>query len=244
MSDSYPSRDEVVEVYGEFVRRIARRLARDLRLRAEIEDLVQMGHVGLIEAWDRFDPSAGVPFQGFAWYRVRGAMIDGVKQLTGNTRAQLRQLRRLSASNEFQSSLTEAMAGQTDASSDASYLEQAIRGAVLVADLEELVGPGGEAADAGSSLGGTPESLTSRREQIERVRAALDQLAPDLQDLLRRHYFEGESLAAIGADQGTSRSWMSRRHARAIRELHALLDERKSAPGDATPPDPRRFIGV
>lgn len=241
---SVPNRDEVADVYGDFVRGVARKLARDLRLSTDLEDLVQLGIIGLLEAWDRFDPDAGVPFRGFAWYRVRGAMIDGVKDLTGNTRAQLRQLRRMSASNEFQSSLSESMAGATDAESDASYLAQAVRGAVLVADVSEVVAAsGGDVTDALSSLAGTPESLTSRRQQIERVRSAIAQMTPDAADLVRRHYFEDQSLAEIGRELGLSRSWLCRRHARAIRELHVLLSEEKE-PDDATSVGPRRFISV
>ena len=242
--ESFPARDEVATVYGDFVETIARKLARELRLTTDVDDLVQLGHLGLLEAWDRFDPDAGVPFKGFAWYRVRGAMIDGVKQLTGNSRAQLRQLRRLSASNGFQASLSESMSGRTDSASDASYLAQAVRGAVLVADLGEIASSdGGDVTDSMSSLSGTPESLTSRRQQIERVREAVAAMTPDAAEIVRRHYFDGESLSAIGRDLGLSRSWMSRRHARAIRELHELLAEENAA-SDATKGGPRRFISV
>ena len=61
-SHQRPGRDELVDAFGPMVERIARRIWRALRLRIDVDDLVQLGMVGLIEAWERFDDTAGVPF--------------------------------------------------------------------------------------------------------------------------------------------------------------------------------------
>lgn len=45
------------------------------------EDLEAAGIVGLIQAVDRFDPARGIPFEGYAALRVRGAMLDEVRRL-------------------------------------------------------------------------------------------------------------------------------------------------------------------
>ena len=49
---------------------------------AEVEDLVSAGTIGLIEAVDRYDAKLGVPFVGFAYSRIRGAIIDELRRLT------------------------------------------------------------------------------------------------------------------------------------------------------------------
>jgi RNA polymerase sigma factor for flagellar operon FliA len=59
---------------------IARHLARELGRSAELDDLRAMGHQGLLEAARRFDEGRGVTFRRFANYRVRGAMLDGVRK--------------------------------------------------------------------------------------------------------------------------------------------------------------------
>lgn len=50
------------------------------------EDLIAYGYVGLLEARKRFDPSKGTPFVTFAWWRVRGAIIQGAREMSGSTR--------------------------------------------------------------------------------------------------------------------------------------------------------------
>ena len=59
----------------------------------EREDLVSAGTVGLIDAVDRFDPARGVPFEAFARKRVRGAIIDELRQLDGRGRLFWKRLR-------------------------------------------------------------------------------------------------------------------------------------------------------
>src|SRR5262249_3784012 len=53
-----------------------------VRGHVEYDELVALGNAGLAQAARRFDPSRGVPFPAFAWYRVQGAVIDGMRQMT------------------------------------------------------------------------------------------------------------------------------------------------------------------
>jgi RNA polymerase sigma factor FliA len=66
----------LVVLYLPFVEEVARRLALRMRF-ADLDDLVQDGVFGLVEAAARFDPSRGVRFKTFAERRIRGAMLDG-----------------------------------------------------------------------------------------------------------------------------------------------------------------------
>jgi RNA polymerase sigma factor for flagellar operon FliA len=72
--------DVDVADYLPFVRAIARRLRARLPANIEVDDLVQAGMIGLIDARCRFDPSQGVPFEGFAIKRARGAMLDELRR--------------------------------------------------------------------------------------------------------------------------------------------------------------------
>src|SRR5260221_5155019 len=74
---------------------IARQVARELGRLVELEDLRSMGHQGLLEAARRFDETRGASFRRFANYRVRGAMIDGIRKgapLPRRAHARLRSL--------------------------------------------------------------------------------------------------------------------------------------------------------
>ncbi len=61
------------------IRAIARRLASRLPPSVEVEELVNIGVLGLLDAADRFDSSKGVPFRAYAEMRIRGQMIDALR---------------------------------------------------------------------------------------------------------------------------------------------------------------------
>jgi RNA polymerase sigma factor FliA len=80
--------DNMVEV-----RRIARRIHARLPGHVLLEDLVHSGVVGLIEAVDKFDPTRNVSLQAYAQFRIRGAILDGLRDLDWSSRFLRRQAR-------------------------------------------------------------------------------------------------------------------------------------------------------
>ncbi|MCA9566240.1 MAG: FliA/WhiG family RNA polymerase sigma factor [Myxococcales bacterium] len=60
---------------------IAFNIHRRLPASVELDDLVSAGHVGLLTAQERFDPSRSVPFEAFARIHIRGAIVDSLRQL-------------------------------------------------------------------------------------------------------------------------------------------------------------------
>ena len=73
-------RDKLVLEHAEMVRRIALHLADRLDGVCDPDDLIQAGLVGLLEAADRYDAIEGIPFEGYAYPRIRGAMLDGLRR--------------------------------------------------------------------------------------------------------------------------------------------------------------------
>ena len=72
-------RESVVERYGQMVRRVAAQLVARLPANVDIDDLVQAGMIGLLDAVSRYDASQGTQFETFAMQRVRGAMLDELR---------------------------------------------------------------------------------------------------------------------------------------------------------------------
>src|ERR1700743_3326136 len=64
-----------------FVRSIAGKVKEQLPREIEFDDLYNYGMQGLLEAAERYDRKHGVTFQTFAYYRVRGAMFDGLRNM-------------------------------------------------------------------------------------------------------------------------------------------------------------------
>lgn len=78
--DVLPGQDEFVSQHAQLVRRIAFTLHAKLPFAVHIDDLIQAGMTGLIKARERWKPSAGASFETYAGIRIRGAMIDNMRQ--------------------------------------------------------------------------------------------------------------------------------------------------------------------
>ena len=72
-------RDQRILEHISLVKRIAYHLITRLPSHVQVDDLIQSGMVGLIEASKNYDPSQGASFETYAGIRVRGAMLDDVR---------------------------------------------------------------------------------------------------------------------------------------------------------------------
>jgi RNA polymerase sigma factor for flagellar operon FliA len=82
-----PEKRQLVEQHLQLVQAIARKVKKTLGASIEYDDLVAYGSKGLVEAADRYDARPGVAFTTFAYYRIRGAMFDGLRTMGWYSRA-------------------------------------------------------------------------------------------------------------------------------------------------------------
>ncbi|MBU6397785.1 MAG: sigma-70 family RNA polymerase sigma factor [Rhodospirillales bacterium] len=82
-----PGQAELTALYGHWIKRMA--LLMKARMPwADLDDMLQWGAIGMMEASQRFNPEHGVPFQAFAARRIKGAMIDGLRREGTRRRSQ------------------------------------------------------------------------------------------------------------------------------------------------------------
>jgi RNA polymerase sigma factor for flagellar operon FliA len=84
MSSTYTAKgrldiDTMLKQYSPLVRRLAHQMIAKLPANVEIDDLIQVGMIGLTDALSRFDAAQGVQFETFATQRIRGAMLDELR---------------------------------------------------------------------------------------------------------------------------------------------------------------------
>jgi RNA polymerase sigma factor for flagellar operon FliA len=79
MSEAAPDYANLHKVHGNWIKRTALLLKSRMPW-AELDELLQWGAIGMLEATKRFDGSLGIEFQAFAARRIRGAMIDGLRK--------------------------------------------------------------------------------------------------------------------------------------------------------------------
>ena len=94
-------RDRLIQQHLGLVQSLARKLRKQITARIEFDDLVGYGSKGLIEAAERFDPSHGASFTTFAYYRVRGAMLDGLRTMGWYSRADYARYRAEERANQY-----------------------------------------------------------------------------------------------------------------------------------------------
>src|SRR5690554_409898 len=81
VTKSLELRGRIIQEYTYLIKYIAGRLSIYFGPNVEYEELVSYGVFGLIDAIDKFDISKGVKFETYASLRIRGSIIDGVREL-------------------------------------------------------------------------------------------------------------------------------------------------------------------
>jgi RNA polymerase sigma factor for flagellar operon FliA len=222
---------EVLELFHQnvdLVRIIARKVALGLGSASDLDELTAFGQEGLLDAARRFDPSRGVPFRAYANYRIRGAMLDGVRKDAPLGRRLHHKLAAassaaLAAEGELEFA---SQGGGTDAGAAEQFLHEHLSGVATAAALGLLARSEGGASGAeltSETSDATPEELVARARLMDAVMKAIQELPADEAELVRRHYFEDKNLDAAGEELGMSKSWASRLHARAVTRLGKRL---------------------
>ncbi len=209
----------------ELVDVLARQLRRQFGPYVQVDDLASQGREALLIAARTFDPDRAVPFRRWANLRIRGAMIDGVRQNGNLPRRVYRQLRMLQAADRVHENAAEEQASApvtSDVDADAKIGDQLATAAMAMAVAFLSIGSG-EALDRAQDTKLSPEEEVANAEVLARIRAAIAERPEAERRLLERHYFDGIAFEETARELGLSKSWASRLHARAIEEIARTL---------------------
>lgn len=208
---------------------IARQILRTLGGSVELEDLVSFGREGLWDAARRFDDSRGVPFRGYANYRVRGAIIDGVRSSARLSRRTHERLNGLQAAARVSEGAFEDQSVPRPPGSGPAEAETALAdhlAAMATALAAGLLSPTAH-GDAGErtlvDTSGNPEEAYGQAQLLALVRSGIAELPREEAELVRRHYLEGARFDHVASELGLSKSWASRLHTRALTRLAKRL---------------------
>lgn len=214
--------EELLEKYTPLIRSIAYQIKQRLRIPVEIDELVQEGRIGLMEAAERFDSKLGVSFKTFAYYRVKGAMYDGLRKMDVITRRKNANLMFETAASEFLAD--EALRGSTEPVRKTTK-DEMNEVANLISGLVPIYMLTLDAIDRmeQEQPGRSPDQQLAFKQQKAELKKAMQQLPAKERKLLEYHYYEDLTLEQAAARLGLSKSWASRLHAKAISKLHNKL---------------------
>jgi len=231
---------DLVPRHADLVRRIAHQLSARLPACVEVDDLIQAGMIGLLDAARSYDTDQGASFETYASIRIRGAMIDDVRRSDWAPRSVHRRSREIAAAiREIEQANGRAARAQEVAerlqmplSEYLRALEDAARSQVL--SLDTHVEEHGE-VQVLPRAGPTPGQVFDRGEFGRELSAAIAKL-PEREQLVLSLYYEKElNLKEIGAVLGVSESRVCQIHGQAVVRLRGRLNvfERMDAGLDA-----------
>ncbi|MBZ5663524.1 MAG: FliA/WhiG family RNA polymerase sigma factor [Acidobacteriia bacterium] len=216
------------------VRYIARRIHERLPRHVPFEDLVHAGVVGLIDALNKFDSTKHVQFSSYAKFRIRGAILDSLRELDWSPR-ELRRKGRLvdSTYSELSGKLGRAPSENEIAEEMGISLHE------LQSLLAELDGLELGSLRVESSRDGKEEDLTDyvpskseetpffeclRSEMKQLLAEAIAELPEKEQRVLALYYLEELTMKEVGAALGIGESRVSQIHSLAMVRLRARLN--------------------
>jgi RNA polymerase sigma factor for flagellar operon FliA len=225
------TRAELIQDCQGLVRALAWQIHARLARVADVQDLIQYGQIGLAEAARDYDPQNGTQFTTFAYYRIRGAIYDGVSKMSWFSRAQFRRMQYERRAEELLA--VEAERGgegsRRDVADEARWLKR-VGGELAVAYLSTLgIDEEGSEPALADPDAAQPSDVVAGQEIQQVLRQLVDALPVDAGNLIRAAYFEGLSLQEAGRRIGVSKAWASRLHARTLERLARSLKQRQLA---------------
>jgi len=226
-------RTAAVQRYAPLVRRLAAQLIARLPANVELDDLVQAGMIGLMDALSRYESGHGAQFETFAMQRIRGAMIDELRGGDWLPRSVRRNQRAIEAAvhaveQRSRRPATEAEVAAQMGLTLAAYqqLLADAHGAQLVY-LDELAG--GDSEEGFLERHAVPEQTTDPVRVLgdERFRASLAAAIEGLPERERQvmgmYYEHDMNLKEIGAVLGVTESRVCQLHSQAVARLRTRM---------------------
>lgn len=222
--------DQQITLYAPLVKRIAHHLMNRLPDSVQVDDLIQAGMLGLLEASKNFDPTQGASFETFAGIRIKGAMLDEVRRSDWTPRSVHKNSRRVSEAIQAIESKTQSEARDTDI---AAYMgislheyNQILQDSIScrLFSVEELT----ESEDHHYEPGGEDDDPLSAlvRDGFQQALANAILRLPERERLVISLYFDDElNLREIGEVMGISESRVSQICSQAVLRLRSRLSE-------------------
>lgn len=229
-------RDQLITEYLPYVKRIVQRIAVHLPATVDIEDLMNVGVIGLIQAVDRYDPKRDNKFMTYAVFRIKGAVLSELRSRDFLSRSNRRKIREL---EDAYLRLEQKLGRQVDDVEVAEELgvdlEQIYRtrqmSNISFISFEELgFSSKDEKEKLMSYLADNDDdalNLTRLKEVKGAVARAIEQLPEKERLVISLYYIEELTMKETGKVLNITESRVSQIHSQAIMRLRAKLRKEK-----------------
>lgn len=224
MIETNLSTHQLVEKYIDFAEEIAKRFTKKMHLNDDFyQEAKSSAYIGLMDAAMKYKgDNCGVPFKGFAFYRVRGAIIDTLRKNTHLTDRYSKLVKCYSAVASLDGNVISIREEDKEDEKIAKIFDLVSKGA--------LVFKIGNASDAinlkMANTNEIPEKAFLIKEQNKRLCDAIEKLPEKEKLVIKEYYFNDKTFLEISKMTNQhSKSWIARLHSKAISKLEEMLRE-------------------
>ncbi|MBI4876479.1 MAG: FliA/WhiG family RNA polymerase sigma factor [Acidobacteria bacterium] len=227
----FEKRDRLVVENLPLVRAIALRISDHLPAHVELDDLIHEGLLGLTDAATRFDSAKHVPFSVYARHRIRGAILDSLRESDWATRGLRRRQRQMeAATHELQANLQRAPSEEEIAAKMGIETSRLRRIALEFRQADFISASSRAPADADlpapefpAHPESRPDSMCARTQIREKLEAAMSTLRERHRQVISLYYNQEMSMKEIGDAMGVNESRVSQIHKAALTAMAAAL---------------------
>lgn len=220
-------RDELVLEHLPLVRAIAVRVYENLPMHVELEDLVHAGILGLFDAAGKYDDSKQVLFRGYAKHRIKGAILDSLREMDWASRDLRRRHKRLEEVTRELSAVMERQPTELEIAEKMGMdLERWRQVAIelrmvgfLSASTRSNDGEDGPAPEFPAATDSNPGVMTGHRQLKSVLATAMSSLPARHRQVIHNYYTGGKTMREIGESMGVNESRVSQIHKAALERL-------------------------
>ena len=224
--DAHDNSEALVLAHLGLVKRVALHLKVRIPPFMELDELIQVGMIGLLEAARAFNPTKGIEFESFALSRVRGAILDEVRQLSYLPRSAV-------AFNKSENQATNALASElgraptqaelADHMGDDLELFQKRRGNAKRFETLSMEVMTDEVMGIADERTRQPDAIVEHEQFMAAVTDAIAELPERDQLLMSLYYVEELNLKEIGEILGVTESRISQLLTAVVKKLRTAL---------------------
>jgi RNA polymerase sigma factor for flagellar operon FliA len=226
-------RDAFVLEHLPIVKAIAVRVHAGLPVHVDLDDLVQAGVLGLIDAANKFDPTKQVAFSSYAKHRMRGAMLDSLRELDWATRDMRRQQKRLEATTRALEAMLQRAPTEAEVAEKLGIDIDRLRRMMMNLPNMNPVSLSTRANEnddlPAPDCPGTPETQPDSICAHEQMRSMLGEAAKTLperyQKVVMLYHTDEMTMKEIGAVLGINESRVSQIHKAALEKMANVLHD-------------------
>jgi RNA polymerase sigma factor for flagellar operon FliA len=227
------NQNQIIMEYAPLIKFLAKKVASKINYSVEVDELVNCGVLGLIDAIEKFDNSKENKFKTYAEFRIRGAMLDYLRELDWTPRSvrdKAKNIERTSADLQEKLGRTpngEEIAGALGMSSNEYHHYVQLSKTNSVVSIDEIIRE--ENTRPKLFLISSTDGVDGPTKQLEQLSAketianAIKALPEREQTIVSLYYFEELNLKQIGEVLEISESRASQLHAKAIKSLKTVL---------------------